>query len=1033
MNKRLLILSLAFIILLLCPFVIFGDGVYLFPAYIHGTISINGHTYSDVVSSAYVYAVADGGFSANVQVQSDGSYTLTVNAPENGSTRDYTAYARIYLKSGVSFEPGARRTLSVVKDNTYTENFSWDLATLTVDASFSNDDWSYLRVYFYSQTCSLNCYPTISKTGSHSLLIPANIAYKWSYGYAYPKDTGKYDTFTLDKKEFTPSPGETVSLTWSGAFPNLLTGTISGTISYAPLLEGALSQHRLSSKKIVTVNQDGPFRIEGEQAGTLKSINMISYFNNYQQQLRWPFYYSNPNDPYGRINLASGGETVINIAAAPAMIKGRLNLYGTKTISDVSTSPYVYANGIYDTNTYGGEAYDNGINKSTGEYRLFLTPGAWDLYYIGNVGFENASSNPAEYLNTNFYYYDYTRTSNLNNPITVSGGGKYEGNDFNLGLGTVIIEFTSDDGSLVYSPQISGYMESYDGVNRLIKSCQVYGYGSSTPVQIGRAAIVGPEGTYTAYTTAVVNGSTITFAPRQVDIEAGATSEITIGGPSLTIESPTPELYTYDSAVTVSGIASGSNDITGITVNGEPVTYQSTGNLSEPFQVSFYVSVPLSNGPNQIKVVVTNSLGKTASNTRYVYKDSGPPALTVTPAGGTSTGAQAITLHVTATDDNQISTITVNGAAVDFISANNPDDPHEVVVNKVYNLDVGDNKFTVIATDNCKRSTTVTNIITRTDQILPNPSFDSDSAYWYCTVQNGASAVAIWDTVDYDTAPASFKIQSANNGNNYKDIQLFTSRFNLIQGRNYLLTFQAKSSHKFIIPSIKLNQSMSPWADYANPYPNLTILPGAWQNYAVIFTSNFTASDARLTFFLGGALPEGGAFHIDTLSLKEIGVNSAPEDELLPNPSFDIGAAKWYCSNDSTAQADGSLDAVYYDTAPASYRIRCADNGNTQNSVQLFTMPLAITNGKTYQLTFKAKCDTSFVIPSIKLTQAASPWTPYAPPYSGLYISSEWKSYTINFTADTTAADGRITFFLGNALPDGAAFNIDSVSLREVL
>jgi hypothetical protein len=49
-----------------------------------------------------------------------------------------------------------------------------------------------------------------------------------------------------------------------------------------------------------------------------------------------------------------------------------------------------------------------------------------------------------------------------------------------------------------------------------------------------------------------------------------------------------------------------------------------------------------------------------------------------------------------------------------------------------------------------------------------------------------------------------------------------------------------------------------------------------------------------------------------------------------------------------------------------------------------------------YLLTFNAKTSAKFVIPSIKLTQAASPWTPYAAPYSGLFISNGWNSYMIS-------------------------------------
>ncbi|HEX3047616.1 MAG TPA: carbohydrate binding domain-containing protein, partial [Bacillota bacterium] len=245
------------------------------------------------------------------------------------------------------------------------------------------------------------------------------------------------------------------------------------------------------------------------------------------------------------------------------------------------------------------------------------------------------------------------------------------------------------------------------------------------------------------------------------------------------------------------------------------------------------------------------------------------------------------------------------------------------------------------------------------------------------------------------------------------------------------MNFKAKSSVNFTIPYIKLNQAASPWSDYANPFSELTINTD-WQDYAVIFTANATVSDARLTFFLGNALPEGAMLNIDTVSLKKTIVYPVSADELMPNPDFDSGAAYWNLFCDSSAQAYRYLDATHYDTAPVSYKIQCVHRGNTLNSIQLFTMPLSITAGKSYQLTFKAKCDSIFAITSIRLMKAASPWTNYASPYSGLTITNDWQSYTIQFTANTTANDGRITFFLGNTLPDGATFKIDSVSLKGV-
>ncbi|HEX3044819.1 MAG TPA: carbohydrate binding domain-containing protein [Bacillota bacterium] len=317
-------------------------------------------------------------------------------------------------------------------------------------------------------------------------------------------------------------------------------------------------------------------------------------------------------------------------------------------------------------------------------------------------------------------------------------------------------------------------------------------------------------------------------------------------------------------------------------------------------------------------------------------------------------------------------------------------------------------------------------------ELIQNPGFDTGIDDWHCVcLENTTASAAIsWYRANYDTAPASLQVQCADNGGTYTDIQLLTSQLNLVKDTTYLLTFKAKSSGSFTIHSIKLNQAGSPWSDYASPFRGLNVTT-AWQDYAALFTANATVSDARLTFFLGNSIPDGATLNIDSVSLKKTIVYAHTGTELLPNPDFDKGVTNWNLSCDFSAQAYRYLDATDYDTAPVSYKIQCIDSGNTLNSVQLFTMPISITAGKSYLLTFRAKCDSIFAIPSIRLMKATSPWTNYASPYSGLTITSDWQSYSIRFTANTTGTDGRITFFLGNALSYGATFKIDSVSLRE--
>ncbi|HEX9059472.1 MAG TPA: carbohydrate binding domain-containing protein, partial [Clostridia bacterium] len=95
------------------------------------------------------------------------------------------------------------------------------------------------------------------------------------------------------------------------------------------------------------------------------------------------------------------------------------------------------------------------------------------------------------------------------------------------------------------------------------------------------------------------------------------------------------------------------------------------------------------------------------------------------------------------------------------------------------------------------------------------------------------------------------------------------------------------------------------------------------------------------------------------------------------------------------------------------------------------TSPFKMEAGKEYTLTFKAKCTKNFTIPYILLQKMTSPWGNYAAPCTGLAVTNEWQTYTVKFTANATASDARLALFLGNSIPEGAVFNIDTVSLKK--
>jgi len=157
----------------------------------------------------------------------------------------------------------------------------------------------------------------------------------------------------------------------------------------------------------------------------------------------------------------------------------------------------------------------------------------------------------------------------------------------------------------------------------------------------------------------------------------GVEQVLEIDGPALSVSSPQAELYTYGEQVTVAGTADDDVEVASVSVNGSPVEITSTGNTEQPHQVSFSVPFPLAKGPNKIVVKATDSANKIAQDTRFVYRDSGPPILAFTPATSTISDA-SVTVRGTASDDNVVSQVFVNGLAVPYSPSGNPADPNEV-------------------------------------------------------------------------------------------------------------------------------------------------------------------------------------------------------------------------------------------------------------------------------------------------------------------------------------------------------------------
>ncbi len=161
---------------------------------------------------------------------------------------------------------------------------------------------------------------------------------------------------------------------------------------------------------------------------------------------------------------------------------------------------------------------------------------------------------------------------------------------------------------------------------------------------------------------------------------------------------------------------------------------------------------------------------------------------------------------------------------------------------------------------------------------------------------------------------------------------------------------------------------------------------------------------------------------------------STSGNEIILNPSFDTDADNWVFYTHSGVEATGERVLDEYVSPPASYNISCLTSGENSWEMQFATQNLSIEYGKTYRLSFYAKCSEPFGFHSVMLMQSVAPFDLYfSNSLNYLAIEIDWNLYNVYFTANTSADDAMITFLLGGILPDNSEFYIDDISLQEVI
>lgn len=129
-------------------------------------------------------------------------------------------------------------------------------------------------------------------------------------------------------------------------------------------------------------------------------------------------------------------------------------------------------------------------------------------------------------------------------------------------------------------------------------------------------------------------------------------------------------------------------------------------------------------------------------------------------------------------------------------------------------------------------------------------------------VENGDSGAAIW------------RLAVEKSGTGSSQLQLIGPNIALERLRPVSMKFRFKSSVPFTLKNVSLNKNGSPWTRYADSVPKEVKIGTDWTEVEYRFVPNADDPNGRLSFFVGGIVPDGAVFEIEPLETERLTVDS---------------------------------------------------------------------------------------------------------------------------------------------------------------
>lgn len=496
-----------------------SDAVELDPGVLQGTVSISGET----VNSGGIIATSSTGLNASTSLI-NGTYELTVAGDQ--SWRPYI-YANVVIDGVYTtlwyYRNHSNEAIYVPAGEIVNLDFNLDAARINGTIDVYGGVVTYYRITANGSEGTRSYRAETSYSGSHAdgffsfpmitdteVTLTGIVTLMDNFGAEY--------TLPLDAMTINHSAESNVYYEFDLNNIDDYLGEVTGIVDIlntAPLryhyvnLSGRYNSETEGLYFSQRLDNNGSFDFTSLIPGYY-SIAAYTYLASPYNFLQHPY---SPDANNWQIEVAAGAITEVNFIHPLGYATGTVEVTGFADNSDI-TGGYVYADGIYGSESYGGYGQDN-LDPLTREFDLALPEGEWNVYRFGLYFQDFSDPSDPNPLNAQFFTLEYARR-NPDQQISIlreqtTQVPSFTANTVQTEVLFDVVEPEGEPETNLQSPRVYGSAREYDAENHPIDH-QFSSYGSNLPQPQGRVKIIAPPGVYQATAQASVNGSWTTFA-----------------------------------------------------------------------------------------------------------------------------------------------------------------------------------------------------------------------------------------------------------------------------------------------------------------------------------------------------------------------------------------------------------------------------------------------------------------------------------------------------------------------------------------